>query len=117
MTEPVLSDEIRYLLLKELEQNPNVSQRELAKTVGISLGKTNYCLKALIAAGWVKAGNFAKSENKAGYAYFLTPKGFAEKAEVTLRFLDNKQRQYEVLEQEIMVLKKEVVDKLRQSNN
>jgi len=117
MTEPVLSDEIRYLLLKELEQNPNVSQRELAKTVGISLGKTNYCLKALIAAGWVKAGNFAKSENKAGYAYFLTPKGFGEKAEVTLRFLADKQRQYGVLEEEIMALQNEVVEKLQKSSN
>jgi EPS-associated MarR family transcriptional regulator len=108
MTESVLSDELRYTLLKELEQNPNMSQCELAKTVGISLGKTNYCLKALVAAGWIKAGNFAKSENKSGYAYLLTPKGFSEKADVTLRFLSKKQRQYEQLQVEIAHLRKEV---------
>ncbi|MFT5084928.1 MAG: EPS-associated MarR family transcriptional regulator [Lentisphaeria bacterium] len=108
MTESALNDELRYLLLKELEQNPTMSQRELAKTVGISLGKTNYCLKALIAAGWVKAGNFAKSENKAGYAYLLTPKGFSEKADVTLRFLTKKQRQYDQLKRDIAELQNEV---------
>lgn len=117
MTESALSDELRYTLLKELEMNPNLTQRELAKTVGISLGKANYCLKALVGAGWVKAGNFAKSDNKAGYAYFLTPKGFSEKAEVTLRFLANKQLQYEALEREITELKKEVLEKLRETNN
>jgi len=113
----MLSDELRYFLLKELELNPNISQRDLAKKVGISLGKTNYCLKALIAAGWVKAGNFSKSKNKTAYAYFLTPKGFGEKAEVTLRFLANKQLQYEVLEREILELKNEVAEKLSKTNS
>lgn len=100
-----LPDELRYQILKELESNPSVSQRELARLVGISLGKTNYCLKALVGAGWVKAGNFAKSENKINYAYVLTPKGLSEKAAVTVRFLKKKQAQYEQLEQEIVELK------------
>lgn len=100
-----LPDELRYQILKELESNPSVSQRELARLVGISLGKTNYCLKALVGAGWVKAGNFAKSENKMNYAYVLTPKGISEKAAVTIRFLKKKQAQYEQLEQEIVELK------------
>ena len=107
MTDSVLPDELRYQLLKELESNPGISQRELAKVVGVSLGKTNYCLKALIEAGWVKAGDFARSENKMNYAYVLTPKGLREKAAVTVRFLKKKQVQYEQLEQEIAELKKE----------
>ena len=107
MTETQLSDELRYNLLKQLEQNPEVSQRELAKAVGISLGKTNYCLKALVEAGWVKAGNFARSEQKLHYVYLLTPKGLSEKAEVTVRFLKRKQMQYQQLEHEIASLKKE----------
>ncbi|MFL0799739.1 MAG: MarR family EPS-associated transcriptional regulator [Agarilytica sp.] len=102
-----LSDDLRYQLLKELDANSDISQRELAKAVGISLGKTNYCLKALVEAGWVKAGNFARSENKMNYVYVITPKGISEKAAVTVRFLKKKQTQYEQLEQEIVELKKE----------
>ena len=107
MPEPALSDELRYRLLKELEANPEVSQRELAELVGISLGKTNYCIKALIAAGWGKGGNFSKSNSKLNYAYLLTPKGIKEKAAVTVRFLKKKQTQYERLAKEIADLKKE----------
>ena len=107
MTETPLPDELRYQLLKQLEQNPEISQRELAKVVGISLGKANYCLKALVEAGWVKVGNFARSEQKLKYAYLLTPKGLSEKAEVTVRFLQRKQMQYQQLEHEIAILKKE----------
>jgi len=108
MTDFALSDELRYQLLKELEKNPNISQRELARCIGLSLGKTNYCLKAIIGAGWVKAGNFARSTNKFNYAYVLTPKGFAEKAAVTIRFLDAKRRQHENLKNEIALLQSEV---------
>ncbi len=107
MKDPVLPDELRYQLLKELDANPGISQRELAKIVGVSLGKTNYCLKAIIEAGWVKAGNFARSDNKMNYAYVLTPKGLSEKASVTMRFLKKKQVQYEQLEREIAELRKE----------
>lgn len=107
MSEQVIPDELRYKLLKKIADNPEISQRELAQLMGVSLGKTNYCLKALIEAGWVKAGNFARSDHKISYAYVLTPKGLSEKAAVTVRFLKKKQVQYEQLEQEIAELKKE----------
>lgn len=109
MPESSISDELRYQLFKELQANPEISQRELAQQVGVSLGKTNYCLKALIEAGWVKVGNFARSSNKLNYAYLLTPKGVSEKAAVTVRFLKKKQIQYEQLEKEIALLKKEAL--------
>lgn len=104
-----LHDDLRYQLLKALENDPTLSQRQLAEKMGLSLGKTNYCLKALIEAGLVKVGNFAKSNTKINYAYFLTPNGIKEKAAVTRRFLKNKQLQYEQLEQEIAELKKEAL--------
>lgn len=107
MPETILSDELRYQLLKELEENPDISQRQLASMMDVSLGKTNYCLKALVDAGWVKVGNFARSNRKLNYAYVLTPKGLSEKAAVTVRFLKKKQNQYEQLEKEIGLLKKE----------
>jgi len=109
MTEKILSDELRYQLLKQLELNPEISQRELSRVVGISLGKTNYCLRALIEAGWVKVGNFATSEHQLNYVYLLTPKGLSEKADVTVRFLQRKQLQYERLELEIAMLKTEAL--------
>ncbi|MGV6827415.1 MAG: MarR family EPS-associated transcriptional regulator, partial [bacterium] len=70
-----MSDEIHYRVLKAIEANPEISQRELASALGVSLGKTNYCLKALIDKGWVKVKNFKKNNNKLGYAYLLTPNG------------------------------------------
>ena len=102
-----MDDEIRYRLLKHIEENPEQSQRKLAKAMGISLGKTNFCIKALVDVGLVKVVNFAKSKNKLNYAYVLTPKGLSEKAAVTVRFLKAKQTQYEVLEKEICNLKRE----------
>ena len=103
-----LKDELRYKLLKALEDNPSLSQRELASLMGVSLGKTNYCVKALMDAGLIKMSNFAKSTNKTRYAYCLTPKGIKEKVAVTIRFLGNKQEQYEALRKEIELLKREV---------
>jgi len=103
----VLNDETRYKLLKLLEQHPDMNQRELAEELGISLGKTNYCLKALIEKGWVKAGNFSRSQHKLKYAYFLTPKGIEEKARVTLQFLKRKQTEYENLVEELEELREE----------
>jgi len=108
MASPQISDELRYQLLKAIEETPDISQRELAKLVGISLGKTNYCIKALISAGWVKAGNFAVSSNKVGYAYLLTPIGIKQKVIVTLRFLEKKQQQFEQLKDEIASLRREI---------
>jgi len=104
----MLSEESRYKLFKALEANPGASQRELAHELGVSLGKVNYCLKALIEKGWVKAGNFTKNPNKLGYAYLLTPAGVEEKASVTTRFLKRKVEEYEQIQQEIEQLRKEV---------
>jgi len=104
----MLTDDLRYKLLKRLEENPNLSQRELARELNISLGKVNYCLKALLDKGWVKMGNFKKNPNKLGYAYILTPSGVEEKANVTSQFLKQKLQEHEELTQEIEQLRKEV---------
>ena len=80
----MLTDEVRYKLLKLLEPNPKLSQRQVARELGISLGKVNYCLRALVDKGWIKAGNFKNSENKTEYLYLLTPRGIEAKARVTL---------------------------------
>lgn len=108
MSDPLLDDEIHLELVRLIEANPSVSQRELASKLGVSLGKVNYCLKALVDVGWVKAGNFAKSNNKLGYAYVLTPTGIKEKAAITARFLMHKQAQYKRLETEIARLQQEL---------
>ena len=108
MTVPPLNDEIRYRLLTLLDSDPNISQRDLAKSLGISLGKTNYCLQALMARGWVKVNNFKRSRNKRAYAYFLTPKGMEEKVKVTGRFLKFKMDEYEALKREISILRREL---------
>jgi len=101
----MLSEEVRYKLLKLLEPNPRLSQREVAKELGISLGKVNYCLRALVDRGWIKAANFKKSNNKTAYMYLLTPRGIEEKARVTTRFLQTKMREYEALRAEIEQLR------------
>ena len=84
-----------------------MTQRQLAAAMGISLGKLNYCLKALISIGFVKMSNFSQSENKLGYAYILTPKGMAEKAQVTARFLARKEMEYATLKTELQTLREE----------
>lgn len=104
---PILTEENRYQLLKLLEKNPSLNQRELAKAMGISLGKTNFCLNALIEKGLIKASNFKRSKSKMNYAYYLTPKGIEEKARVTLQFLKRKQDEYELLVKELEELQKE----------
>jgi EPS-associated MarR family transcriptional regulator len=104
----LLSEDLKYQLLSTLEQNPQASQRELAAEIGISLGRTNYCLRALIDKGWVKAKNFKNSKKKAAYIYHLTPSGIAAKAKVTQSFLATKQAEYEALEQEIQRLREEI---------
>lgn len=104
----MLTDEIRYKLLKAIEEDPSLSQRELAARLGVSLGKTNYCIKALIKKGLIKSGNFKSNPNKADYAYLLTPHGIREKARVTLRFLRRKMDEFEQIKQEINRLQSEV---------
>jgi len=103
----MLTDEYRYKILKLVEEKPDISQRELAESLGISLGKANYCLKALIAVGILKASNFRNSKNKVAYMYLLTPTGIEEKAKITARFLNNKLQEYERLQAEITELKAE----------
>ena len=101
-------EEYHYQLLKVLQENPDLSQRELAQKIGISLGKTNYCLKALIEKGWVKVASFRRSENKVAYAYLLTPRGVEEKVKATADFLRRKVAEYDALEKEIEQLRSEV---------
>ena len=103
----MLSDEYRYKILKRLETEPEISQRELAKELGISLGKVNYCLKALIEKGWVKANNFRNNQNKKAYIYLLTPRGVEEKSRVTVQFLKFKVAEYEALKSEVENLQRE----------
>lgn len=107
-TDSMLDDETRFRLLKQLHANPDLSQRELAQELGISVGKVNYCMRALVDRGWVKARNFRDNPKKKTYAYLITPKGMEEKAQVTLRFLKHKVAEYETLQQEIQSLRAEV---------
>ena len=103
-----MSDDIHYNVLKLIEAQTDISQRKLAKELGISLGKTNYCLKALIDKGWVKANNFKNSDNKLAYFYVLTPTGLEQKAVITRNFLKRKIHEYESLKKEIELLKSEI---------
>ena len=93
--------EYDYRILDKLEEQPDISQRELAEHLGVSVGKANFVLTALIDRGLVKAENFKKSNNKAGYLYLLTPKGLTEKVGITARFLQRKQAEYDRLKAEI----------------
>lgn len=88
-----------------LQENPDLTQRELADKLGISVGGLNFCLNALIEKGFVKMGNFQKSKNKFKYVYLLTPQGIAEKVALTKHFLRCKMEEYEVLKLEIGALK------------
>ena len=100
--------ETHLKVLREIEANPEITQRELARQLGVSLGKVNYCLNALIDRGWVKVNNFKNSNNKSAYAYLLTPRGFEEKAKITVRFLKQRLRDYEQIKREIAELEAEV---------
>lgn len=97
----MLTDEIRYKLMRLLEVNPGMSQRDVARELGISLGKVNYCLRALVQRGLVKVTNFKNSNNKAAYMYLLTPRGVEQRTNLTVRFLKKKIVEYETLRIEI----------------
>jgi EPS-associated MarR family transcriptional regulator len=103
-----MNDGVTHKLFTLIEHHPNLSQRELAKEMGISLGKTNYCLKGLMEKGWLKARNFKNSNNKIAYAYLLTPMGLNEKAKITARYLKRKIQEYDALKIEIEKLRQEV---------
>ena len=104
----MLSDEYRYKILTKLATEPEISQRELARSLGISLGKANFCLNALIEKGLIKANNFRHSPNKQGYIYLLTPKGIEEKTKITVQFLKFKLAEYEAIKAEIEQLQYDV---------
>ncbi len=101
-------DGLSYQLLRLLSNRPAISQRAIATSLGLSLGKINYALKALIEKGFIKAEEFYNSKNKKAYSYMLTPKGMEEKANVTIRYFKKKMKEYENLQREIEELKKEV---------
>lgn len=103
----MFEDTTSYGLLKTLEANPILSQRDLAKCLGISLGKVNFCLNALVEKGCLKVNNFRNSDNKLAYAYLLTPRGIEEKARITVYFLKYKVHEYERLRAEIDELRRE----------
>lgn len=107
----MLTDEYRYKILKRLEANPEISQRELAQKLGISLGKANYCLRALVQKGLLKVNNFRNNQNKTAYLYLLTPHGVEQKARMTVEFLQIKVQEYERLRTEIEELQREAEQK------
>ena len=107
MTERPMED-THLRLLRLIEARPELSQRDLARELGTSLGKVNYCLNALIDKGLVKVRNFRNSNNKLAYAYLLTPRGIESKATITVQFLKRKMAEYESLKTEIEQLQREV---------
>jgi len=104
--------EIHYRLLKMLSKKPNVTQRDMAKRMGISLGKMNYCVTELAAKGWIKIIRFKSARNKTPYTYLLTPKGLEEKARMTLSFLKRKLSEYEEIKKQIRELHYDVEEKV-----
>lgn len=109
-TDHAIEDETQLRLLRLLEARSELSQRDLARETGISLGKVNYCLNALIDKGLVKVRNFRNNQNKLSYAYLLTPRGIEDKAAITVQFLRRKIDEYEALKREIEQLQREVAN-------
>ena len=103
-----IQEDTHFRIMRILQDNPDLTQRELADQLGMSVGGLNYCLKALIDKGFVKMGNFQKSKNKFKYVYLLTPQGIAERVMLTSRFLQRKMEEYEALKAEIEALRSEV---------
>jgi EPS-associated MarR family transcriptional regulator len=106
-TQSKLQEETHFRIMRILKENPDLTQRELAQALGMSVGGLNYCLNALIEKGFVKMGNFQKSKNKFKYVYLLTPQGIAEKVALTSRFLKRKMEEYDALKVEIEALEAE----------
>lgn len=105
-----IQEDTYFRVLRILQDNPDLTQRELADRLGVSVGGLNYCLKALIEKGWVKVQSFSESKNKFGYVYLLTPSGLSHKAALTGRFLKRKLEEYEALQAEIEALREEIRD-------
>ena len=100
-----IQEDTHFRIMRILQENPDLTHRELAEKLGMSVGGLNYCLNALIDKGLVKMQNFSRSKNKFGYVYLLTPKGLSEKITLTSKFLERKQAEYEALKAEIESLK------------
>jgi len=100
--------ETEYIILRIFKDNPKMTQRQLSKELGLSLGRTNYVIHALVDKGWVKLSNFKRSDNKLGYLYLLTPEGVAEKSILAQKFLKRKSKEYNRLKEEIEILKNEL---------
>ena len=96
----------QFNILRKISEDSKVSQREIARDLGYSLGKVNYCLEALKEKGLIKIFNFKKSKSKKNYFYYLTPKGFTQKTKNTLRFMNQKMREYDELQKELKSIKK-----------
>ncbi len=105
--DPLFKDEEYLNIIRKISKDSNISQREISTELGISLGKVNYCLRALKEKGFIKIKNFKKSENKMKYFYILTPKGISEKTKITIRFMKQKMREYDELKKEIKKHNKE----------
>jgi EPS-associated MarR family transcriptional regulator len=103
-----IQEDMRFRILKLLDDSPEMSQRGLARAVGVSLGSVNFQLKALVDKGMIKLGNFSANPDKRRYAYILTPRGIAAKAVLTRRFLARKRAEYEALRAEIEALQSEI---------
>ena len=103
-----IQEDTYFRVMRILQENPDLTQRELAEKLGVSVGGLNYCLKALMDKGWVKMQNFQNSKNKFKYVYLLTPQGIAERVALTSRFLDRKMQEYESLKAEIESLHQDV---------
>ena len=100
-------EDIHLDLLRKLEVNPEYTQRELSKEMGVSLGKINYCMQKLVEKGWIKLSSFRHHPNKVNYIYLLTPKGIEQKTRLTFSFLATKLEEYEILKEEINKLKQD----------
>ena len=105
--------EIHFKVMRLLQAKPDMSQRQMAKALGLSLGKTNYCVQALLKKGWLKLQNFSGNANKQAYAYLLTPEGIANKAQLTTHFFQRKQQEYVLLKAEIETLQREASSALQ----
>lgn len=103
-----IQEDTYFRVMRILQENPDLTQRELAEMLGVSVGGLNYCLKALVKRGWLKIQNFSQSKNKFGYVYILTPRGIAEKTALAASFLKRKMDEYEALRAEIESLKSEM---------
>lgn len=100
--------EMDYQLLRQIAEQENSNQRDLAQRMGISVGKINYCLRAVIDRGWVKVNNFRRADNKWAYAYLLTPSGARAKVRLARVFLEQKELEFEQLQREIQTLRQEI---------